>query len=168
MLDRWSFKQKIAAIVLTGVATILLFTLLSMLEFRTVLTEARKRELVIAVQTMHNIVVGYREKVEKNQMPLEEAQKAAAAAVGLMRYGGANGKSDYAYIWGLDGTGVMHPIKPEWNGQPMLGKVKDGNGVDIVKSLIDGINASSNGTAFVPTNFPRPGTTNPVPKLQYV
>ncbi|TXH90911.1 MAG: chemotaxis protein [Rhodoferax sp.] len=139
-----------------------------MLEFRTVLTEARKRELVIAVQTMHNIVVGYREKVEKNQMPLEEAQKAAAAAVGLMRYGGANGKSDYAYIWGLDGTGVMHPIKPEWNGQPMLGKVKDGNGVDIVKSLIDGINASSNGTAFVPTNFPRPGTTNPVPKLQYV
>ena len=79
-----------------------------------------------------------------------------------------NAKTDYAYIWGLDGTGVMHPIKPEWNGQPMLGKVKDGNGVDIVRSLIDGINASSNGTAFVQTNFPRPGTTNPVPKLQYV
>ena len=166
MLDRWSLKQKIAAIVLTGVATVILFAVLSMLEFRSVLTEARKQELVTAVQTAHAIVLGYRDKAEKNQMPVEEAQKAAAQAVGLMRYG--NAKTDYAYIWGLDGTGVMHPIKPEWNGQPMLGKVKDGNGVDIVRSLIDGINASSNGTAFVQTNFPRPGTTNPVPKLQYV
>ena len=48
----------------------------------------------------------------------------------------------------------MHPIKPEWNGQNMMGKVKDGNGVDVVKSLVDGINASRDGTAFVPTNFP--------------
>ena len=168
MLDRWSFKQKIATIVLTGVAIVILLSVLSVLESRRALTEARKLELVTAVQAAHNIVLGYRDKADRQQMPVEAAQKAAAEAVQMARYGGANGKTEYAYIWGLDGTGIMHPIKTEWNGQNMLGKVKDGNGVDIVRALVDGISASRDGTAFIPTNFPRPGTTNPVPKLQYV
>ncbi len=168
MLDRWSFKQKIATIVLTGVAIVILLSIVSVLESRRALTEARKLELVTAVQASHNIVMGYRDKVEKQKMPLEEAQKAAADAVQLARYGGPNGKTEYAYIWGMDGTGVMHPIKPEWKGQNMLGKITDGTGVDVVKSLIDGLNGSRDGTAFVPTNFPRPGTDKPVPKLQYV
>ena len=168
MLDRWSFKQKIATIVLTGVAIVILLSILSVLESRRALTEARRLELVTAVQAAHNIVLGYRDKAEKQQMPVEEAQNAAAAAVALARYGGANGKTEYSYIWGMDGTGVMHPIKPEWKGQKMLGKIKDGTGADVVQSLIDGLNSSRDGTAFVPTNFPRPGTDKPVPKLQYV
>ena len=168
MLDRLGFRQKIAAIVLTGVLAVVVFAVMAVLQTRQSLTDARKLELVTAVQSAHNIVVGYRDKAEKGTMSVEDAKKAAAEAAGVSRYGGANGKTEYVYIWALDGTGVMHPIKPEWNGQNMLGKVKDGNGVDVVKSLIDGINASRDGTAFVPTNFPRPGSTTPVPKLQFI
>ncbi|MFO1263156.1 MAG: methyl-accepting chemotaxis protein [Rhodoferax sp.] len=168
MLDRLGFRQKVAAIVLTGVLAVLVFATMSLYQTRQALIDGRKLELVTAVQAMHNIVVGFRDKAEKGQMSVDDAKKAAAEAVGVSRYGGANGKTEYAYIWGLDGSGIMHPIKPEWNGQNMMGKVKDGNGVDVVKSLVDGINASRDGTAFVPTNFPRPGTTVPVPKLQYI
>src|SRR3990167_8322509 len=33
---------------------------------------------------------------------------------------------------------------------------------------VRGLRNSGNGRAFVPTNFPRPGGTEPVPKLHYV
>lgn len=94
MLDRWSFKQKIAAIVLSGVGAVILFAVLSVLGTRSTLTEARKRELVTAVQTVHNIVSAYRDKADKGQMSADDAKKAAAEAVGLSRYGGANGKTE--------------------------------------------------------------------------
>jgi len=50
----------------------------------------------------------------------------------------------------------------------MVGKVKDGSGVDVIQALINGMKASSNGAAFVPTMFPRPGSTVPQPKLQFI
>ena len=62
----------------------------------------------------------------------------------------------------------MHPFKPEWDGQDMLGKVKDGSGVDVVGLLVNGLRSSKDGKAFVPTMFPRPGQTTAVPKLQYI
>src|SRR3990167_9691988 len=95
-----------------------------------------------------------------------EAQRAAQEALRMARYG-AEGK-DYYYIWTLAGAGVMHPLKPEWSGQDMIGKVKDGNCVDVIGAMVRGLRNSGNGRAFVQTNFPRPGGTEPVPKLQYV
>jgi methyl-accepting chemotaxis protein len=78
-------------------------------------------------------------------MPEAQAQQAATEALRLARFGGADGKANYFYIWGLDGSGV-----------------------DVVASLIHGVQASADGRAFVDTNFPRPGQSQPVPKLQYV
>ena len=46
-------------------------------------------------------------------------------ALRLARYGGPEGKTDYFYIWTTEGVGVMHPFKPEWDGQDMLGKVNE-------------------------------------------
>ena len=62
----------------------------------------------------------------------------------------------------------MHPFKPEWDGQDMLGKVKDGSGVDIIGLLVNAMRSSKDGKAFVPTMFARPGQTTAVPKLQYI
>ena len=50
----------------------------------------------------------------------------------------------------------------------MLGKVKDGSGVDIIGLLVNGMRNSKDGKAFVPTMFARPGQQTPVPKLQYI
>ena len=168
MLDRFTFKQKIASIVMFAIVALVCMSVYAVLHVRMLLTEGRKSELVTAVQSAYNIAAAYKDKADKGEIPVADAQKAAAAAIGVARYGGKEGKTEYFYIWGLDGTGVMHPIKPEWAGQNMMGKIKDGNGVDIIKALVDGMRASPTGHAFVPTNFPRPGSTEPVPKLQYV
>jgi methyl-accepting chemotaxis protein len=163
-----SFKRKISLIVGSAVAAVLLLAAVASHQVRTQLIEGRRGMLVTAVQSAANIAVAYQQQAAAGKLSPEAAQQAAKDAIKAARYGGAEGKSDYFYVWRLDGQGVMHPIKPEWDGQPMLGKVKDGAGNDIIAALIGGIRTSSDGRAFVPTMFPRPGEKVAVPKLQYV
>jgi methyl-accepting chemotaxis protein len=163
-----SFKRKIGLLVGVAIAGIATLATVSVFSISRHVEEGRRAQLVSAVQSAQNIAAAYQARAAAGTMPLEEAQKAAKEAIKLARYGGADGKADYFYIWTLDGSGVMHPIKPEWADQPMLGKVKDGAGNDVVKALIDGLKASKTGNAFVPTMFPRPGQTEPQEKLQYV
>lgn len=168
MLDQITFKQKIAAIVVSAVVALVGFSLYSVVHTRSQLIESRQNELITAVQSVYNIAAGYKARADKGDLSVADAQKAAASAIAEARYGGKDGKTEYFYIWSMDGVGVMHPIKPEWAGQNMMGKIKDGNGVDIIQAILSGVKASPSGSAFVQTNFPRPGSTVPVPKLQYV
>jgi methyl-accepting chemotaxis protein len=167
-LDTLSFQRKIGALVGVAVIGLATFAGISLWQDQRQTFDARRGQLVAAVQSAQNIVAAYQAKAAAGGMPVEEAQKAAKEAVKLSRYGGADGKSDYFYIFSLDGAGVMHPLKPEWDGQQLIGKVKDGAGNDIVKALVDALGASKDGRAFVDTMFPRPGQKEPVPKLQYV
>ncbi len=63
----------------------------------------------------------------------------------------------------------MHPIKPEWNGQEMAGKVKDGEGTDILKTISDAAQRRARtGGCSCPPCLRGPGQQTLVPKLQYV
>jgi methyl-accepting chemotaxis protein len=168
MLDSLSFKRKIGGLVAVAIGGLAIVAAFSVWNGQQQIVEGRRGELVTAVQSAHNIVAAYQAKAAAGTMPVEEAQKAAKEAVKLARYGGADGKADYMYIWSTDGVGVMHPIKPEWDGKNMLGQVKDGGGTDIIKAIVEGVKASKDGRAFVDTMFPRPGQKEPVSKLQYV
>jgi methyl-accepting chemotaxis protein len=166
MLHNLSFKRKIGLLVGVTLVGMSLFSTLSFFKLRDSIVQGRKAQLVSAMQSAHSIVAAYQQLAASGGMSVEQAQKAAKDALRLSRYGDTG--SDYFYIWATNGDGVMHPFKREWDGQPMLGKVKDTGGVDVVKAIVDGALASKTGFAFVPTNFPRPGKTEPVPKLQYV
>ena len=168
MSSTLSFQRKIQLLVLAAVLAVILVAGLAVRAEAGHIADGRRAQLVTAVQSAHSIVLAFQAEAAAGKLSVAEAQKAAAEALRMARYGGADGRSDYFYIWATDGTGVMHPIKPEWKGQKMLGQVKDGDGVDIVRQLIDATAASKDGRAFVDTKFPRPGQTEPVPKLQYV
>ena len=167
-MSKLSFKMKIMLMIGTALAALLLMAILSLAHERRLISDSRKDMLTTAVQSAHSIVAAYQAKAASGAMPQEEAQKAAKEALRLSRFGGPDGKTEYFYIWTLDAKGVMHPIKPEWEGQDMAGKVKDGSGTDILKQIADALRASPNGQAFVPTMFARPGQQALVPKLQYV
>ncbi|WP_140630062.1 methyl-accepting chemotaxis protein [Methylibium rhizosphaerae] len=168
MFKNLAFKQKILLLVGVAIAGLLTLSAVAVVQVRNHIGDGRQDQLVMAVQSAHSIVAAYQAKAASGAMSVEDAQKAAKDALRLSRYGGADGKADYFYIWNTDGAGVMHPIKPEWDGQVMVGKVKDAGGMDIIRAIVDGVAKSKDGKAFVPTNFPRPGKTEPVPKLQYV
>ena len=167
-MSKLSFRGKILLMLATALVALLFMAVSSLLQQRSQIIESRRELLTTAVQSAHSIVASHQAKAASGAMPVEEAQKAAKDALRVSRFGGPEGKTEYFYIWTLDSKGVMHPIKPEWEGQDMAGKVKDGAGTDILKQISTALNASSNGRVFVPTMFARPGSQSLVPKLQYV
>ncbi len=166
-MNKLSFKTKILLMLATALAALLLMAGLSLLQERRLIMQARQDTLATAVQAAHSIVMAYKERADSGALPLAEAQKAAKEAVRLARYGGADGKGEYFYIWTLASQGVMHPIKPEWEGQDMSGKLKDGEGQDLLAQITSALQRSSDGRAFVSAQFQRPGQQALVPKLQY-
>jgi methyl-accepting chemotaxis protein len=159
-----SFQRKIQMLVLASVAAVVLVAMMSLVRISHQVESARRDQLVTAVQAAQSIVMAFHDKAAAGTLPLDEAQNQAAEALRGSRYG----NNDYFYIWSTTGQGVMHPIKPEWKGQVMLGKIKDGKGGDIIQDMITAMGASKDGTAFVDTMFPRPKQTEPVAKLQYL
>jgi methyl-accepting chemotaxis protein len=161
-----SFKRKIGLLVGASILALILLTVASSLRMRSQIVEGRKGQLVTAVEAAYSIAAGFEAKATAGTMSKEDAQKAARDAIRVARYG-AEAK-DYLYIFSMDGAAVMHPLKPEWDGQPMIGKVKDSKGLDIIQGEIDVLRASKDGRAYLMTDFPRPGKTESVPKLMYV
>ncbi len=161
-----SFRGKILLQLIAALVGILIISALAVWQVRQQTVQGRESLLVAMVDSAHAIVQGFKAQADAGRMSTEAAQSAAKDAIAHARYG--DGGKEYLYIWSTDGVGVMHPIKPEWAGQNMVGKVKDGEGSDVIRTLIDALAASPDGKAFAMTNFPRPGSTVPVPKLQYL
>lgn len=151
----------------TSIVALLVVLTLTMLQERKLIIESRKETLQTAVQGAHSIVDAYKRRADAGGLSTDDAQKAAIDALRGSRYGGADGKTEYFYIWTLDSRGVMHPIKPEWEGKDMAGKLKDGEGVDLLKQIADALRSSADGRAFVMAKFMRPGEQVLAPKLQY-
>ena len=136
-------------------------------EYREQLLERKKEYLKSQVQT----VIGVLEKEygapggldgEKGSS-LERRQESAAALVRALRYGSDN--KDYFWINDTHPKMVMHPYKPELDGQD-LSLTEDPNGK---KLFVEFVNVCrKNGEGFVDYHWPRYGAARPQPKLSYV
>ena len=165
MLNRISFNQKIALMMASAIVGIAIVSGISVWQTRNEIIQGKQAALRTAVQSAQSVVTAFQARVAAGTMSEADAKKAARDTIRPARYG--SGAGDYFFIFTMDAEGVMHPFKPEWEGQAMLGKVKDLSGMDILKAMTDGLRASKDGTTFVDTQFPRPGSTAPVPKLQF-
>jgi len=166
MHNTMSFRSKILLQLVAALVGILLISALAVWQVRQQTVAGREAMLEAAVDAAHSVALGFKAQADAGRMSVQDAQAAARQAVALSRFG--EGGKEYFYIWTTDGVGVMHPIKPEWVGQNMVGKIKDGQGTDVIGYLTGELAKSPDGRTFAMTNFPRPGSTVPVPKLQYV
>ena len=94
-------------------------------------------------------------------MPDEEARQRAAAAIQALRYSG----NEYIWINDMHPRMVMHPIRPELNGQDLSGN-KDPNGLALFMEFVRTVKAQ--GAGFVPYMWPKAGSDTPVEKTSYV
>jgi methyl-accepting chemotaxis protein len=78
-----------------------------------------------------------------------------------MRYQG----TEYIWINDMQPTMVMHPEKPELNGQN-LAAMTDPTGLHLFAAMVDLVKSRGEGT--IPYMWPRPGSQAPVAKLSYV
>ena len=123
--------------------------------------QARQDSTREHVEIAHSVLAWAYQKETSGELSRADAQKLAAAAVATMRYGG----SEYFWINDMHAMIVMHPIKPELNGQDGA-SIKDPTGLSVFTASVNEV--AAHGKGFVHYLWPKPGRDQPVEKLSYV
>ncbi|MEP9401605.1 methyl-accepting chemotaxis protein [Sphingomonas sp. VNH70] len=113
------------------------------------------------VETARAVVVHYHDEEVAGRMTRADAQKAALATVGTLRYG----DGDYFWINDMHPRMLMHPVKPELNGTDLTNN-RDTNGKQHFVEMVRIVKAK--GAGFLEYNWTKPGQPTPLPKLSYV
>ena len=166
MLDHMKLKTQIALLVAAALFGLLCLTALSAVKMKDDLIEGRKEIIQSVLEATHSLLAGYQAQVAAGELSEADAKKAAAQAISLIRYGGADGKSEYVYSFTTEGVGIYHPITDRI-GKNMLDKIKDPHGNYTWKDILATIKKAPAGDNMM-TMTVRPGQSEPVPKLQFV
>lgn len=160
ILEKFSIKQKIILLVLVAAVLISVSSIfLTVANIRSTLTAENKTKITNIVETAASILKLYSEKVENNQISLEEAQKKAIEEINAINFDGSN----YLWITNYDYLYLAHPKKQGDSGAELTDK----NGVKII---VEGTKvATEKGAGFVTYYWPKPGQSEAkvYPKLSY-
>ena len=125
------------------------------------LKQQRQAELSHLGQVAVSIAQDEYEAAKRDKTSDDMARKRAADRISKLRYG--NG--DYFWINDFTPRMVMHPARPELNGQD-LAENKDPNGKRLFIEFVQVV--KSQGSGFVDYQWPKPGKDAPQPKLSHV
>lgn len=113
------------------------------------------------VETTASMIAFYAAQASSKAMSLEDAQTAAKNAVKALRYN----SNDYFWINDLGPKMIMHPMKSQLDGKD-LSQSADPTGKRLFIEMVNV--CRKNGEGFVDYHWPKPGATEPVPKISYV
>jgi len=125
------------------------------------LYEAKKEEIRHTLETSWGVVAYYVQQAERGELDSDEAQRQAREALRSMRFDDSN----YFWINDLSPTMVMHPMKPELEGQNVAA-MKDPQGKPLFQEMVQV--ARNAGEGYVSYLWAKPGKDRPVPKISYV
>ncbi|HYZ22300.1 MAG TPA: cache domain-containing protein, partial [Rhodopila sp.] len=160
-LRHWTINRRLQLV--TAMALMMLIGLLGValvIQTRD-MRDARLSQLTSIVQSAASIAEHFQQEEAAGRMTTKQAQDAAAAAIRAIRYQGL----EYIFITDMTPRMVMHPFKPEMEGQA-LGQFKDPAGFALFNAMVDAVRQRGDGT--VRYLWLRPGAQAPVPKTSYV
>jgi methyl-accepting chemotaxis protein len=113
------------------------------------------------VETAHGLVAWAHAQATAGKMTTVQAQQLALQQLASIRFGSK------AYFWvnDMQPRMLMHPIKPELDGQD-VGQLKDPNGLQLFKAFVAQV--QQHGQGFVAYQWPRPGQAEPEDKISFV
>jgi methyl-accepting chemotaxis protein len=129
--------------------------------YRGQIYEVAERKLKTATETAWG-VIDYYSKLAGNQLTIEAAQKQAKDTIRELRF---EGEKLYFWINDTQPKMVMHPIKPELDGED-LSNSKDPDGLKLFVEMVKA--TETTGAGYVIYQWPKPGAEKPQPKLSYV
>jgi methyl-accepting chemotaxis protein len=120
----------------------------------------RKADLQQATQIALGVVKTYGDQESAGTLTDAQAKARAVDALRSLRFG------DNGYFVVVDShvVVVMSPFHPELTGKD-VSQYRDPNGVYVFQGVVDSVKAT--GSGFSTYAFPRPGLTEPVPKIAY-
>ena len=113
------------------------------------------------VESVYGVLEHFHTLHQAGRLSESDARQSAREAIRGLRYE----KSEYFWINDLQPRMVMHPMKPELDGKD-LHDMKDPNGKAIFVEFVE--IANRNGSGFVNYLWPKPGASEPMPKISYV
>ena len=128
------------------------------------LLEQKKEAIAVLTQTAVNVLKYYEMRVQAGELSLEEAQRRAVQQVRGMRYGGD--EKDYFWINDLTPRMIMHPYRPELEGQN-LATYTDPNGKRLFLEFVNKVNQKGDGYISYLWQL-KDRADHIVPKLSYV
>ena len=161
MLRNFPISKRLWLIPLVAVAMLFILGLLMIQQVRTDLYKGKQVMTQNIVETSLGILTHYQQLEASGAMTTAAAQKAAMEQVKVLRYG----ENDYFWINDMGPTMLMHPMRPELDGQD-LSKSKDPNGKELFNEMVKV--ARLQGAGLVDYEWAKPGEKDPVPKISYV
>lgn len=113
------------------------------------------------VQSALAIASASESEVRSGHLTEQQAKDRTLSAIRAMRYFG----DEYLWVNDMQARIVMHPIKPELDGKDASG-MTDPNGKHLFVEFVKTVGA--HGSGVVSYEWPKPGSSTPVPKLSYV
>lgn len=113
------------------------------------------------VEVVHGLLKWAHERETRGELSREQAQQLARQSIGVLRYD----SKEYFWIHDRDLRMVMHPIKPELDGKD-VSQLRDPDGLALFQAMNEVVRRDGQGV--VEYQWPRPGSSTPVPKISYV
>jgi len=158
----WGFFYKILIVNLIGVLGVILISVFYILPvMKSNLLREKESTVKKVVEVAYHTISYYESQAESNKLSVEDAKKAAISEIENLRYGG----NEYFWINDLEPKMIMHPMKPELDGQS-LKDTKDPNGKYIFDDMVDVV--KKDGEGFVNYQWPKPGYSKPIDKISFV
>ena len=153
-------------LMLVGLAVVLLVGLQAWALYaeRGILIADKRTEVLSVAQVAQSLIVQQHEAAKAGRITEEQAKQAAALAIANLRYGGADGRTGYAFVLGKDGVYRAHGGNAKLlEANPdtfMIGKESLRTFTTRHFDMLRGT-----GVHYETVDFPKPGSQVPVPKL---
>jgi methyl-accepting chemotaxis protein len=157
----WTIKRKLVLLIVGTMIGLVVVAATALLFQKSLMLEDRKIKTRHVVETAYGVLSYFHERQKSGDLSEEQAKQQALAAIKSLRYE----KNEYFWINDLQPRVIMHPIKPELDGKDVSG-TKDPNGKALFVAFVQV--ARSQGAGFVDYLWPKPGASDPVPKISYV
>jgi len=165
LLSRLSVSVRFLLVLLIGFTFHAGISVVSLLNLRYSLIQARTSEVKHLLETAFSTVSYYHDLASKGQMTDEAAREAARNSVRAMHYDGNN----YFFIWTLDGTGIAHGSHPEWEGKTFIDSAtaKEYPVVSTMVTRLIEVARSDRKEGVTEYQIPKSGETKPIDKIAY-
>jgi len=152
-------RLKLMLIVAVSLAGLLVLGALDLRSLRDKVTEAHNEQVENIVRASVGIAEYFAARAENGELPVEQAKALALGAIANIHYN----DNDYVFVSDPRGVILSHGGNASRVGMD-LSDTKDANGVPYMRLLID---AAAKGGGLVAYSFPKPGMTEPQPKISY-
>lgn len=160
-----TLRGKLMALVALAVVLLVSVEAWSIYSQRELLLKAKRTEVTSIAQSAWGVVNHFHTQQQQGKLSQQAAQQAALDALLGMRFGGADGKTEYVFVIDTKGTIMMNGGNPSFAGSNTVTRSGDKRDPELVmKERFDGMRAAG-GESFMTINFARPGGQEPAPKL---